>query len=255
MIGLCPLASGSKGNCIFLGTSRSKILIDVGISCKEIQKRLEEIKVDLAQIDAILITHEHGDHISGLKTVCEKYQIPIFCNAETAKGIYDQLEISQNFKIFATSESFEYKDLEIFPFSIQHDTLDPVAFRIHIGELKIAICTDLGMVTTLVQKNLQNLDYLIIEANHEPSMVHACSRPQVYKQRVLGRQGHLSNDECSALIASIYHKDLKEIYLAHLSAECNCQELALKIVKERLNQEIPIHIAHQDEISQCIRFN
>jgi phosphoribosyl 1,2-cyclic phosphodiesterase len=253
MYGFCPLASGSKGNAIFLGTKNTRILIDAGLGTKTCAKRLKEIGVELKEIDAILITHEHIDHIKGLPGLALQYKIPVFANSETAKAVVDTLGERPKFKIFSTGEPFEFGDIEVHPFSIQHDTLDPVAFLIRTGSYKIGFCTDLGFVTTLVKNHLKKCDYLYIEANHQPSMVHACNRPAAYKQRVLSRQGHLSNEECAALLADIYHPDLKHIHLAHLSQECNSPELALKIARSKITNT-PISIAFQDQISHPIFF-
>ncbi len=257
----CPLASGSKGNCLFLGNSNTKILIDAGISAKSVELRLAEIDVDLTEIDAILISHEHSDHIQGLKVLAYKLGIPILANHETAKGIVEAFHDCPKFKIFCTGETFEFGDLEIHPFSIQHDTPDPVAFTIKVDGYKLGICTDLGFVTTLVQNQLQECDFLYIEANHQISMVHACARPMLYKQRVLGRSGHLSNEACGQLLGQIHHAKLKQIYLAHLSSECNTPETALKIISEILEKKgigsqtgVEICTAPQDKISRAIHF-
>lgn len=259
MNGFCPLASGSKGNCIYFGTGQTKILIDAGISAKAIQARLSEINVDLADIDAILITHEHGDHIQGLKLLAYKYGIPVLSNHETAKGIVEAFHGEcPKFKIFSTGETFEFGDLEIHPFSVQHDTMDPVAFTIRVGGLKLGFCTDLGFVTTLVQAQLRECDYLYVESNHQISMVHASSRPMVYKQRVLSRSGHLSNEACGNLLKNVYHPKLKHVHLAHLSSECNTPQTALDVVKGIL-EDSGIHlemcIAPQDRISRAIFFS
>lgn len=257
MKGFCPLASGSKGNCIYFGSDRTKILIDAGISAKVIQERLSEINVDLTEIDAILITHEHMDHIQGLKTLAFKKGIPILANHETAKGIVETFHDCPKFKIFSTGETFEFGDLQIHPFSIQHDTLDPVAFTIRVNNLKLGFCTDLGFVTSLVQVQLRDCDYLYVESNHEPSMVHASSRPLVYKQRVLSRSGHLSNEACGNLLAHVYHEKLKHVHLAHLSSECNSPEVALKVVGEILAKngiQLEMCAAPQDKMSRAIYF-
>jgi len=161
------------------------------------------------------------------------------------------------FQIFSTGETFEFQGLEIHPFSIQHDTLDPVAFTIKTEGVKLGFCTDLGYATTLVVRHLQECDYLVLEANHQPSMVHACNRPLIYKQRVLGRQGHLSNQECAELIAQVAHAGLKHIHLAHLSSECNSPELALQIAKEKAEEiglSADISIAWQEKPSLQIVF-
>jgi phosphoribosyl 1,2-cyclic phosphodiesterase len=257
MYGYCPLASGSRGNCIYLGSRKTKILIDAGISTKATKAKLAEINVDLADIDAILITHEHGDHIQGLKGLAYKLGIPILANRETAKGIVEAFHDCPKFKIFSTGEPFEFGDLEIHPFSIQHDTLDPVAFAIRTDQLKLGFCTDLGFVTTLVQNQLKECDYLYVEANHQISMVHASSRPMVYKQRVLGRSGHLSNEACGELLAHVYHSGLKHVHLAHLSSECNSPATALNVIGEILQSrgiDLEMCVAPQDCIGKAIQF-
>lgn len=257
MKGFCPLASGSRGNCIYFESEHTKILIDAGISSRAIKNKLAEIEVDIADIDAILITHDHGDHIRGLKVLAYRMGIPVFANNETAKGIVDYFHDCPKFKIFSTGEPFEFGDLEIHPFSIQHDTMDPVAFTIKTEELKLGFCTDLGFVTSLVRNQLQGCDYLYVEANHEPSMVHACPRPMVYKQRVLSRSGHLSNQACAELLCDVAHPNLKHVHLAHLSSECNSPEMALGVIREILEKkgiQLDMCVAPQDKISKAIHF-
>ncbi len=257
MYGFCPLSSGSKGNSIFVGSKTTRVLIDAGISFSALKERLSQINVDIQTIQAVLITHEHTDHIQGLSVLCKHLNIPILANAETAKGICAITGTRPRFKIFTTGEPFVFGDLEVRPFGIPHDTLEPVAFTIKVGGLKLGFCADIGHVTSLVKKELELCDYLYLEANHQPSMVHASPRPQVYKERVLSRQGHLSNEECAALLGVIAHANLKHVHLAHLSSECNSQELAFKIVKEaldRMQSQADLSIAYQDRISKCIYF-
>ncbi len=258
MEGFCPLASGSKGNSIYVGSKRTKLLIDAGLSAKATKERLSQINVDLADIDAILITHEHSDHILGLKMLAFKMGIPVLANSETAKGIVNSFHECPKFKIFSTGETFEFGDMEIHPFSIQHDTLDPVAFTIKIDSLKLGFCADLGFATTLVQNQLRNCDYLYLESNHEPSMVHASPRPMVYKQRVLSRTGHLSNEACGQLLCEVAHSKLKHVHLAHLSSECNSHEKALGVVHEHLSRkgiQLEMCVALQHTVSKAIYFN
>jgi phosphoribosyl 1,2-cyclic phosphodiesterase len=255
MNGFCPLASGSKGNAIFVGTKNTRVLIDAGIRMKTIAERLGELDVELESLQAILITHEHADHIAGLAVLAERLKIPILANAETAKEIVAAIGSRPKFKIFATGETFHFGDLEIHPFSIPHDTLDPVAFTIHTGRLKLGFCADLGHATSMIRKQLERCDYLYLEANHEPSMVHASGRPQVYKTRVLGKQGHLSNEECGKLLAHVFHSGLKHVHLAHLSSECNAEAVALRIVREAISGKIELSIAYQDKLSKPIYFD
>jgi phosphoribosyl 1,2-cyclic phosphodiesterase len=257
MLGFCPLASGSKGNSIFIGTKNTRVLIDAGISYSALLKRLSEINVDIQTIQAVLITHEHGDHIRGVDVLCNNLNIPVFANLETAKGIAQVFPVRPKFKIFTTGESFVFGDLEIHPFGIPHDTLEPVAFTVKTDSLKLGFCADIGHVTPVVKRALNLCDYLYLEANHQPSMVHASHRPQIYKQRVLSKQGHLSNDDCAALLEHLAHPELKHVHLAHLSSECNSPELALKIAQESLTKvgsNSQLSIAYQDRVSRCIYF-
>ncbi len=269
MIGFCPLASGSKGNAIYIGTPQAKILVDAGISLKDLTERLSQIGVHVGDLDAVLITHEHIDHIRGIVALCRKWGIPVFANKETAKAIVQFILKSQTkpdspatpfmpkFKIFSTGESFQFKDVKIHPFSIQHDAIEPVAFTFLADGVKVGLCADLGFASTLVMHQLKDCDYLYLEANHEPSMVHASARPMVYKQRVLSRQGHLSNEESAAVLAHVHHSKLKHVYLAHLSSECNSPDQALKIVRQLLetqNKQLDLSVAWQSEISKPVYF-
>jgi phosphoribosyl 1,2-cyclic phosphodiesterase len=257
MFGFCPLASGSKGNSLYVGSQSTRVLIDAGISAGLVMERLKEIDVDPHTIQAVLITHEHSDHIKGLAVLASKLKIPVLTNAETAKGIYAAIGERPRFKIFTTGETFQFGDLIVHPFSVPHDTLDPVAFTIQIGSIKLGICADIGHATSLVRKQLEKCDYLYLEANHQPAMVHASNRPNHLKQRILGKQGHLSNEECAALLISLFHPGLKHVHLAHLSSECNREELALKTVSDALfaqNLSVQLSIAYQEKISNAIFF-
>lgn len=258
MIGFCPLASGSKGNALYFGSPKAKILIDSGISLKELTERLGKIGVEVGDLTAVLVTHEHIDHIRGLSALCRKWNIPIFANLETAKAIVAASLHTPKFKIFSTGDSFQFADVQIHPFSIPHDAIDPVAFTIKLDSLKVGICADLGFASTLVVHQLKNCDYLYLEANHQPSMVHASARPMVYKQRVLSRQGHLSNEDSAEVILSVHHDNLKHVYLAHLSSECNTPEIALKTITdalERQQKRLSVSVAPQHEAGVSVLFS
>jgi phosphoribosyl 1,2-cyclic phosphodiesterase len=257
MRGICPLSSGSGGNLIYVGSKKTKLLFDVGLSFKKINEKLAEIDLEIEDIDAIVISHEHSDHIKGLEQIAKHTTIPILCNGDTAKAICEVIDTRPNFQIFSTGESFTFQDITITPFSIQHDTLDPVAFTLEFDDIKVGICTDLGFASNLVAHHLKDCDYLYLEANHEEAMVHACARPLIYKKRVLGRQGHLSNKGAAELIEKIHHKDLKHIYLAHLSSECNDPDVALKTIGDHMEScgiETPLSIAFQEQVSKKIEF-
>lgn len=259
MVVFCPLASGSRGNCNFVGTAQTKLLIDAGLSAKLTGQRLAQIGIDLADIDAIVITHDHGDHIAGLKGLAKRLSIPVVCNLETAKGISLFLGDPLQCKIFRTGEPFEIGDFLFRPFSVQHDTGDPVGFviEVHVGQtpVRIGVCTDLGFVTSLVVEHLKHCCCLFLESNHDPELVNLSLRPTIYKQRVLGRMGHLSNGECGHLLSQVAHDKLQRVYLAHLSEECNREELAQETANVALStfrQTSSLKIAHQFQISEPI---
>ena len=226
MKGFFPLASGSKGNTLYLGTEKTKLLIDAGISVKKIEMRLQQYGIALSDIEGIIVTHEHHDHIASLRTLNQKWSIPIFCNRETAKGIYHQLKFVPKCKIFTTAETFSYKNIDVHPFTIPHDTLDPVALRIETEGTAIGVCTDLGFVSSVVKKKLSGCQLLYLEANHDPDMVAASKRPA-------------------------------RVYLAHLSSECNTKTLALETIQQALKHASDytnIMIAHQEEASEPFHF-
>lgn len=251
----CPLASGSKGNALYVASDQTKLLIDAGLSFKQLKQRLEAIDVDIGEIDGVVITHEHSDHIKGVEVLAKTLSIPVIANHETAKAMAQSMTQLPKFKIFSTGENFYFGNIEFHPFSISHDTADPVGFTLTIGERKIGVCADIGVVTSLVKMRLSLCDLLYIESNHEPQMVHASSRPLVYKQRVLGREGHLSNDHCAYLLQEIVHSKLEHVFLAHLSQECNLPELALEKARkalENFSTQIPISIAYQDHVSEKV---
>lgn len=253
MIGFCPIASGSKGNAYLLRTPQATLLIDAGISMRELQRRLSSIDVSLDAIDAILITHEHHDHIAGLKTLTNALNIPILANYLTAEAIVEAIGECPQFKIFTTGEPFTFKELKIHPFSVQHDGIEPIGLSITSGTTKVGVCTDIGFVTKSVLHHLSNCTALLIEANHQIDFVHACSRPDSYKRRVLSRLGHLSNQGCAEALLHLAHNDLQQVYLAHLSSECNRPEVALKSIRSVLEPQgirLEIDIALQENRSK-----
>ena len=252
MITLCPLASGSKGNAVLLKTHEGNILFDAGISVKALKDKLDLLNVSVESIKAILVSHEHHDHIAGIKTLSLRYNIPILANYATAEAIVETIGECPRFTIFTTGESFEFLGMTIHPFSVQHDGVDPIAFTVMAEGKKIGLCTDLGFVTGSVRHALRDCHILYVEANHEPEMVHASSRPDIYKRRVLSRTGHLSNEASAHLIADVAHPRLRHVFLAHLSSECNTHDTARRVVSEFLARQgihITIDIAHQHQLS------
>jgi phosphoribosyl 1,2-cyclic phosphodiesterase len=228
MSALYSLASGSKGNAYLLQMHQKNILIDCGLSFKALQLRLLECNSSFEKIDAIFITHEHLDHIRGLKIFFEHRGVPLYCNYQTANAIYQICKKKFDFKVFTTDECFDFESIQVMPFSVQHDAFDPVGYTFE-KEVKVGVCTDLGFVSRTVEHHLLDCDYLILEANHEPKLVHASKRPPIYKERVLGGFGHLSNEACAQLLKKM--KRLKSVCLAHFSEECNHESFVHEAMK------------------------
>lgn len=233
MFKFCNLYSGSSGNCSYIESDNAKILIDCGVSCKKTTEALDSLNTNIADVDAILLTHEHLDHVKGLQIVCKKYHIPIYANEATFNYIKQDIPADcKNF--FKTDEKFEIKDLKIFPFSIPHDAADPCGFNISYNNKKISIATDIGHMTNSIIDNLQESNFLLLEANYEPEMLKCSKYPYLLKKRILGPNGHLSNEDAGTAISSLISSGTNNIMLAHLSRENNFPELAYKTVMESL---------------------
>ena len=233
MFKFCNLYSGSSGNCSYVETENAKILIDCGVSCKKASEGLASIGVDFSSIDAILLTHEHLDHVKGLQVASKKYSIPIYANVGTFNNI--KQEIPDDIKnYFKSNEKFEIKDLKIYPFSIPHDAADPCGFNIVHNDKKISIATDIGHITNSIISNLEESSLLLLESNYEPEMLKCSKYPYNLKRRILGPNGHLSNEDAGIALSSLVNSGINNIILGHLSRENNFPELAYKTVVESL---------------------
>jgi phosphoribosyl 1,2-cyclic phosphodiesterase len=228
---LCVLGSGSSGNSTFLACGDYQILIDAGLSARAITRRLAEIGKSPEDLNAILITHEHSDHCQGVKILAKKHNITLMANRFTQEAIARSHGQELNWQLFQTGQAFDLGPLQVFPFSIPHDAFDPVGFRIQVGpDLAIAFVTDLGHATNLVRQRIAGCRLLVLESNHDVNLLHDSPRPWSLKQRILGRQGHLSNHDAAALACEIAHPGLQHLILAHLSQDCNDANLALDTV-------------------------
>ena len=235
---MASVASGSSGNCIYVGSDSTHILVDAGVSKKRTEQGLNANQLNLADISAIMITHEHIDHIQGLGVISRKYGIPIYATAKTL------VEIEQNPKIGTIPEGLyrEVKedetvtigDLSVRPFKISHDAVQPVGYRIRCGDKSVAVATDMGKYDDYTIQCLQGLDAIVLEANHDVRMLLAGSYPYYLKQRILGERGHLSNEASGRLVNAILHDRMKYILLGHLSKENNYEELAYETVRTEI---------------------
>ena len=245
------LGSGSSGNCAYIETDQSRVLVDAGFSPRQIRLRLGTIGRVPENLSAILITHEHSDHIAGLIGIAQKLNIPIYCNRDTKDAFEFQLKTKFNCNLFETGASFEIGDVQVDTFSIPHDAQDPVGYLLRTAAGNIGFATDLGHMTKLVLDRLRAANVLVLESNHDVKMLQDCPRRTwSLKQRILGRHGHLSNEDAAEGAAEIMSSDLHRLYLAHLSRECNKPELAHYVMNEKLHQigatHVQLQIAVQD---------
>ncbi len=266
------LGSGSAGNCAYVETGETRILVDAGFSPLQIRKRLATLGKTPENLSAILLTHEHSDHIAGILGLADKFHIPVFCNRGTQDGTiwalkakwdakkkpaFDgadgtaHLKAKIDWRLFETGASFEIGDVGIESFSIPHDAQDPVGFILRTGAGTIGFATDLGHVTQLVLERIRAANILVLESNHDVKMLQDCPRRSwALKQRILGRHGHISNATAAETVAKIMSAGLRQLYLAHLSRECNKPELAQHVMAEQLHHigatHVQLQIAGQD---------
>ena len=245
---LCPISSSSEGNCFLIRNYLTTCLIDCGISYRKLKQELNTLDLSVCDIEAVFITHEHQDHTRGLKMLQQEQNVKIFTNLSTAEEIRDMYDYEFYFHIFSNHESFEFKGIECTPFQIPHDAADPVGFRFRCGDITIGFCTDCGFVTSRVIEYLSFCDYLILESNYDPTLLDCSKRPHLNKQRVKGRFGHLSNEQCASLLNKIAHVDLKHVYIGHISGDCN----TVDIIKKSLHSEL-IQICERKRITKPVQ--
>lgn len=236
MLNFCSLYSGSSGNSLFVQTENTNLLIDAGVSCKKIENALYDLNINPNEIDGILVTHEHTDHVQGLGTLSKKFDLPVFVNSETLDAMPKQKDkISEkNIKDFKINNKFSINDLEINPFSIPHDAANPCGFNISKDSKKISIATDIGHMNTNILKQLEESLFILLESNYDPEVLKYSSYPFVLKSRIAGPTGHLSNELAGKTISHLLNSGLKKAMLGHLSKESNFPELAYKTVVEEL---------------------
>ena len=239
------LGSGSGGNCAYLEAGETRLLIDAGFSARQIRERLAGIGRAPEGLTGILITHEHGDHITGLGTLCAKTGATIYANRFTREAIEKQFPAAGlKFAVFETGAAFTVGEVEVQSFSVPHDAMDPVGFLLRTLAGNIGFLTDLGHATKLILERVKPANVLVLEANHDLKLLQEDTRrPWSTKQRILSRHGHLSNEAAAEVAVQLANADLHRIYLGHLSRDCNRPELAHKTVATRLREIGATHIA------------
>jgi phosphoribosyl 1,2-cyclic phosphodiesterase len=259
---LCSIASGSSGNCIYVGSDKTNLLVDAGISAKRIENGLNGIDIMPESIEGLLVTHEHSDHIQGLGIMARKYHIPIYATSETVEAVKKIKSIGQIeeelFHFIKPDESFEVGDIQVNSFATSHDAINPVGYTMQSGGHKVGIATDLGKYDDYIVSRMEDSELMLVEANHDVNMLMVGKYPYNLKQRILGDRGHLSNDTCADLVSRLISSKFQYILLAHLSKENNYEELAYETVCCELSERgcdfsgMDLRVAHRDKPSELI---
>lgn len=252
------LASGSTGNAVFLQFGSTRVLVDVGISARRIERGLNELGVRASDLDGILITHEHSDHIKGLDVLVRRHKIPVYARPKT----WDHIECRPRLPIpccQAFQEGFDLRGVWVEPFSTSHDAADPVGFAFCYGKTRCVLATDLGVVTPQVEGALHNAQVLILESNHDLDMLHRGPYPPYLKQRIRSNKGHLSNHDAGKVLSRLNRSEPMHVFLAHLSQQNNNPRLAQQTVTYflsragcQIGEEVVIHPTFPDCTSSFI---
>ena len=246
-LAVCILASGSKGNAIFVSDGSTSILVDAGLSGIEIERRLKSRGLCPEDLDAILVSHEHTDHIQGVGVLSRRFNLPVYINGKTQKAATSQLGDVYELKTFECGSTFMIENVTIHPFSVSHDAKDPAGFTLSQNSTKIGIATDLGIATSIVKNHLKACALLILEANHDADMLTNGPYPWPLKQRIKSRTGHLSNEAAKDLLKEVQHDRLAHVMLAHLSEINNTPQKALSEVSQAITRcNAQIDVARQD---------
>ena len=253
-LAICILASGSRGNAVYISGGSTSILIDAGLSGIEIERRLNSKGLHPEDLDAILVSHEHTDHIQGVGVLSRRFNLPVYISSKTEKAAVSQLGNIRVIKNFKCGSTFMIKDLSIHPFSISHDAEDPSGFTVNQNGTKIGLATDLGIATSMVKEHLKGCSLLILEANHDEDMLLNGPYPWPVKQRIKSRTGHLSNEASKNLLKEVQHDRLKYVILAHLSKTNNTPQKALSEVGRAITDcHAQLDVATQDECGALLR--
>lgn len=256
-IEICVLGSGSGGNCTYIGTPKTRVLVDAGFSMKETARRLTRVGVALESINALIISHEHADHIHGVEILAKNLKIPVYM----APAARDAMKIDGEkyaFEPIQAGSLFCIGDIEVHPFSIPHDSVEPLAFSVHAEGIKTSIVTDLGYITELVKQRVAGSHCLIFESNHDLEMLKVGPYPWFVKQRVMSRHGHLSNDATAQFFAEDYDGAAEQVFLAHISQKNNHPEIVRMSVVQAFERRglatEKVQLTHQSEPAPLVRF-
>ena len=254
MIGMASLSSGSKGNCTIIRHNDELILIDCGLSFKRLRERLSDLDLHEEMIKAVFVTHEHVDHVSGLRVTANKLNVPVYTNQNTGMFLKRKDRAPEDISFFENGSKVNVNGFLVEPFSVPHDGVDTVAYNVFINNIKISVATDFGFSSQSVKQHLKDCDLLLLESNHDVKMLKECTkRPWKIKQRILSKHGHLSNEMCHDILADVLHPGLKQLILGHVSQDTNDYLLVKDLAQKHLElcgyQNLGMHVALQDEVT------
>jgi len=250
------LASGSKGNSIYIASEKVRLLIDAGLSAREIERRLLSIGVSPRELDGVVLTHEHIDHARGAGSLSRRHRLPVYLNERTHANLPASVGRLEEREEFVPGRTYYIGDISIHPFAISHDAADPVGFTLVNGSVKVGVCTDLGTATRLVHRHLEQCSVLILEANHDVEMLNNGPYPWSVKQRIRSRMGHLSNEQSVEVVSRVFNNNLRQVVLAHLSETNNRAEVARdtfnRLLDRDMRAQLRINVALQHMPMQLV---
>ncbi|MFO7606801.1 MAG: MBL fold metallo-hydrolase [Desulfurivibrionaceae bacterium] len=257
----CVLGSGSRGNATFVEAGGTRILIDAGFSGVEVERRLAAIDIDIATISALLVTHEHGDHIRGVQVLSRRYSLPVYVSRPTREAAGKSLARIFEWRPIEAGLSFSHRELTIHPFAVCHDAVDTLGFVVGNAGCSLGYCTDTGSISHLISHQLGGCNGLVLECNHDPEMLKNGGYPPSLQQRIRSKSGHLTNNDAARLLVALIHGGLKHVVLAHVSETNNSHDLARTTVEGHLREydlsaEKPcgfsLSVARQDTVGELL---
>lgn len=258
---VCPLFSGSSGNSVYIACGGVRMLVDAGVSAARVEGALREIGSAPEDIDAVLVTHEHVDHVRGLGVLCRKYGLPVYANEGTWSGILQKESGIPGgcMRTFCTGEDFYIGGVNVRPFAIPHDAMEPVGFALAHQGLRCGVATDIGHIREDWMEAVSGCHALVLEANHDIGMVERGPYPQRLKRRILGRNGHLNNEDCAKALLTLVERGTQAVFLSHLSQDNNLPELAYDTVCGALAQagyavgeQVRVSVSRRDRVSDLL---
>lgn len=249
---MAVLGSGSGGNATLVSCGDTHVLVDAGLSAKQLVLRMDALGVAPEQLNGILLTHEHSDHARGIDVLLRKRDIPVYANALTREALSYKMKSEVPWRVFRSGQDFELGELSVQAFRIPHDAAEPVGFVLNGADTRLSMVSDVGHVTHLMRESLRGCDGIYIEANYDPVLLEKdTKRPWATKQRISSRHGHLSNEQTADLLGEIACEKLKVVMLSHLSSDCNCPVTAARVISDRLDgcglAKVSVQCAHQHE--------